>query len=60
MEEREKEKERSKNKEKAIMALDTSDEYDYVRVEGMIDSGACVTIVQWSWSEETKSEKQKG
>ncbi len=43
MEEREK-RERCKNKEKAIMAVDTSDEFEYIRVEGMIDSGALDTI----------------
>ena len=46
MDEREKEKERCKGKEKAIMAVDTNDEYEYIRVEGMIDSGAFDTISQ--------------
>ena len=38
------EKERCKSKEKAIMAVDANDEYEYIRVEGMIDSGAFDTI----------------
>ena len=44
MEEREEEKDRCISKEKAIMSVDTSDEYEYIRVEGMIDSGAFYTI----------------
>ena len=44
MNEREKKKERFKSREKAIMAVDTSDEYIYIRAGGMIDSGAFDTI----------------
>ena len=46
MDGREKEKERCKSKEKAIMAVDRSDEYEYIRVEGVIDSGSFDTIIK--------------
>ena len=46
-------------KEVTDSAVNTNDEYEYVRVEGMIDLGAFDTSAPWSWSEEMRSERQK-